>query len=294
MSRGRWSGSSDRVAPARKRLSLATGFRNVDRSGDPAACFHCLDIIANIPFFAQVKDESFRHIAESDPALILDAGCGNGTDLLSLASLLPPRSRIVGLDASASLTTHAAVRTTAVRDRVSIVRGDLLHIPCKSGSFDACRIDRVLQHIHRPEQVVRELARVLRPGGMLVAFDNDWETFHISLDDRKTAGRLGRFWHDRFASGQIGRELPAVLHESGFGDIRTGRRDLVLTDLAPAIPLFDLSHLLNEAEAAGVLAPATAASVREELHARERAGTFSAGYTGYLVRATKQANDDSP
>ena len=50
--------------PARpSRKSLATGFRNVDTSGDTDACNRCLDTIAAIPFFHEMKRDSIRIIA---------------------------------------------------------------------------------------------------------------------------------------------------------------------------------------------------------------------------------------
>ena len=74
---------------------LATGFRDVDRSGDTTACTRCLDLLSDIPFFHAVKEESFRIIAGTEPERVLDAGCGAGNDLCALAPLLPPSTRIL-------------------------------------------------------------------------------------------------------------------------------------------------------------------------------------------------------
>ncbi|MBP1927801.1 SAM-dependent methyltransferase [Methanolinea mesophila] len=266
---------------------LIYGFRDVDGSGDAEAYRRCLDCIAGIPFFCAVKADSIRIIAGTEPRRVLDAGCGSGIDLVSLAAALPPECGIVGLDASRSFLSMASERTREYRDRCSLVRGDLLGIPFRDGSFDAARIDRVLQHIREPGRVVRELARVLSPGGVLVAFDNDWDTFRIELDDQDQALRLTRFFRDSFASGRVGRELAGLFGAAGLEEIRAEPRNLVVTDLPTAWQLFDLSALLHRTEAAGVLAPAEAAEVREELSRRAEEGRFTAGYTGCLVRGTK-------
>ncbi len=63
-------------SPGHIRQSLASGFRNVDSSGDAAAYRRCLDLIAGIPFFRDVKEESYRIIADTSPQTVLDAGCG--------------------------------------------------------------------------------------------------------------------------------------------------------------------------------------------------------------------------
>jgi len=273
--------------PAPSRQPLAIGFRNVDTSGDTDACHRCLDLIAGIPFFRDIKEESFRIIADTNPLRVLDAGCGVGTDLVALASRLPAGSGIVGIDASESLLARAAERTKGIHGPCSLVRGDLTKIPCRDNVFDACRIDRVLQHIREPEATIRELARVLKPGGVLVAFDNDWETFSISLGDQEIAARIRRAWHDSFASGRVGKDLPSLFEACGIAAVRAEPRELVLTDLATAKQVFDLPDLLERMVRAGDLEPGETAVIWEELIRTERKGGFRAGYTGYLVRGTK-------
>ncbi len=273
--------------PAPSRQSLATGFRNVDTSGDTDACHRCLDLIAGIPFFREIKEESFRIITDTRPLRVLDAGCGAGADLVALASRVSPECQLVGLDASEALLSRAAERTSGCRERCSLVRGDITKIPCHDDTFDACRIDRVLQHLREPEAAIRELARVLKPGGVLVAFDNDWETFSISLGDKDISARIRRAWHDSFASGRVGKNLPSLFEACGITAVRSEPRELVLTDLATAKQVFDLPDLLERMVRAGDLEPGDTAVIWEELIRTERKGGFRAGYTGYLVRGTK-------
>jgi len=279
--------SSARGTPGPERQSLATGFREVDRSGDTDACHRCLDLITGIPFFHDIKEETFRIIARTNPGRVLDAGCGAGTDLATLASRLPPCCNFTGIDASESLLALATGRTMPFRDRVSLVKGDLIQIPVRDEQFDACRIDRVLQHLHEPEGVIRELVRVIKPGGVLIAFDNDWNTLSLSLDNQGTAGRIRRTWLESFASGRIGRDLPGIFRESGLVDIHTEPRTLTLTDLPVAEQVFDLPHLLDRMEQAGILTPGGVLGVWDELHCRADEGRFTSGYTGFIVWGMK-------
>jgi len=266
---------------------LATSFRDVDRSGDTTAHTKCLDMISDIPFYREVKEESFRIIAGTDPDLVLDAGCGAGSDLCTLAGILPAKSRVVGLDASASLLATAAGRTLPLRDRCSLVRGDLLHIPFGSGTFSACRIDRVLQHIHDPAQVIRELVRVIRPGGILVAFDNDWDTLSISLNDMTASVGIARFWSDSFASGRIGKDLAGIFRDAGLTEICVEKKTLTLTDLTVAEKLFDIPAMLERVTHAGISSENETAAIRKDLAERAGNGTFTSGYTAYFVWGRK-------
>jgi SAM-dependent methyltransferase len=274
--------------PARpSRTSLAKGFRNVDTSGDTDACNRCLDTIAAIRFFHGVKVDSIRIIAEGRPQNVLDAGCGTGIDLLALACALPEPFQVVGLDASTSLLARAAVRTAGIRDRCSLVNGDITEIPFGDSTFDACRIDRVLQHIQDPMQAICELTRILKPGGTLVAFDNDWDTFSISLDDRDIQGQICRFWRDSFASARIGKDLTRFFQECGMTGVSNRPQKLVLTDLQVAEQVFDIPHLLDRMVDAGEVKRGEVTEVRHELRRRAGDGTFTSGYTGYLVHGKK-------
>jgi SAM-dependent methyltransferase len=271
----------------RGRQSLATGFRSVDTFGDTEACTRCLDLIAGVPFFREVKRDSIRIVAGKHPLRVLDAGCGAGADLAALALALPAPAGIVGLDASASLLARASERVAASGTRCSLVRGDLLRIPFHDGTFGACRIDRVLQHIREPERAVRELVRILAPGGTLVAFDNDWDSYTISLGDQAIADRIRCSWRDRFASGRIGRDLDRIFETCGLEEICSQKRNLVLHDLPTAEQVFDLPHLLEQMAEGGELRRDEADAVRTEIVQRSQSGSFSAGYTGYLVYGQK-------
>jgi len=266
---------------------LAAGFRDVDRSGDTTAYTNCLDLLSDIPFFRNVKEESFRIIAGTAPEQVLDAGCGVGTDLLSLASHVPGHCQLTGLDASESLLARAAERTLPLLGRSSLIRGDLMHLPFRDHAFSACRIDRVLQHIPEPEQVIRELVRVTAPGGTLVAFDNDWDTLSISLSSHETSARLTRFWRDSFASGRVGKDLPGIFASAGLTGIHAEPRALTIVGLSLAEKVFDIRMLLDRMVRSGAMTSSGTAAVWDELLRRAQQGTFSSGYTGFLVWGTK-------
>ena len=95
----------------------------------------------------------------------LDSGCGTG----ALAYALAPHVReVVGVDTSpgflAAAREHAPPNTT-------FVEGDAQALPFGYGEFDLAGCLRVLHHVRRPELVVSELARVTRPGGLLLVVD---------------------------------------------------------------------------------------------------------------------------
>ena len=104
---------------------------------------------------------------------ILDVGCGEGRHTLS--AWLEHPVHAVGLDLSERDLGTAAGRgnefeASAPADaRLNFVRGSALDLPFPDASFDVVVCSEVLEHIHDYRGVLREIERVLKPGGRFVA-----------------------------------------------------------------------------------------------------------------------------
>jgi ubiquinone/menaquinone biosynthesis C-methylase UbiE len=98
----------------------------------------------------------------------LDAGCGAGTHLAAFASVRPRPGRIVGTDISARIlqTAEATARQAGVE--TELLQANLEALPFGDGSFDLVLCTQVIEHLLAPDGGMRELARVIRPGGRLV------------------------------------------------------------------------------------------------------------------------------
>ena len=100
-------------------------------------------------------------LAEVEPKRVLDAGCGTG----EFASRILAR-KIVGIDSSSFMVDRA--RENGVDARVAYVES----MPFTDDEFDAASCNWVLYHLRDLDRGLAELARVLRPGGRLVAITN--------------------------------------------------------------------------------------------------------------------------
>jgi malonyl-CoA O-methyltransferase len=96
-------------------------------------------------------------------AAIADLGCGAGRYLRHLAAWLR-QARLVGVDPSAAAGT-------ALPEGVEARAGGLLRISAADGEFDAVLAIESLEHSLLPERAVRELCRVVRPGGSILIVD---------------------------------------------------------------------------------------------------------------------------
>ncbi len=95
----------------------------------------------------------------------LDVGCGTGALAYALA---PLAGEVVGVDSSEEFL--AAARENAP-EGCTFVLGDATALPFPYGDYDLVGCMRVLHHVHRPELVVAEIARVTQPGGRILLVD---------------------------------------------------------------------------------------------------------------------------
>jgi SAM-dependent methyltransferase len=103
---------------------------------------------------------------------VLDAGCGAAVDAFVAAHLVGPSGRVAGADLSAEML--AAPRREAARSgprNLHLLQADLESLPFPDGSFDLVLSNGSLNLVPGKEAAYGELARVLRPGGMLAAAD---------------------------------------------------------------------------------------------------------------------------
>ncbi|HYH27665.1 MAG TPA: methyltransferase domain-containing protein [Actinomycetota bacterium] len=133
---------------------------------------------AALHWLADVRARSVP-AANGGRPLLLDVGCGGG--------LLAPHVRgyrHVGLDLSASALTEAR------RHGVEPVRADALRLPVRDGCADVVVAGELLEHVADVDAVVGEIARVLRPGGVVV------------MDT------INSTWWSRFSLVTVGERMP--------------------------------------------------------------------------------------
>jgi demethylmenaquinone methyltransferase / 2-methoxy-6-polyprenyl-1,4-benzoquinol methylase len=158
---------------------------------------------------------------------VLDACCGTGD--LALAARAHGAAEVVGLDFSAKMLERARAKGPGIE----WVQGDVLALPFEDASFDSATVGFGIRNVDDLEAGLRELRRVLRPGGRLAILE--------ITTPRGVLAPFYRVWFDRVVP-LLGRVLPGgdaytylpasvrrfpvpgelarLLEENGFGNVR--------------------------------------------------------------------------
>jgi ubiquinone/menaquinone biosynthesis C-methylase UbiE len=197
-------------------------FGGVDGSSDPAFEERILLNRISTAYYAKTLDWFFDSILRDiAPASVLEVGCGTGHVLHRCYEALARRpARTVGVDLSRFLVERAAERFPAYEFHVA----DGGALPFDSGSFDLVYASTVLVHTTDPGGIVREMARVAKPGGKVAVLDQDFETATLYPGDRERTRKILTALTDFWASGWIGRQLPALMTAASLTDIAVDAR----------------------------------------------------------------------
>lgn len=170
--------------------------------------------------FTRLFDKYAAQLELPPSARVLEVGCGTGATMRLLARRGDFTGKAFGVDQSPAFIEAAKkfARDEDVVERLDFRVGDAHSLEFPSATFDAAIAHTVISHVSDPVAVVREMARVVRPGGTVAIFDGDYASLTYAFGD-----------HD------FGRRMDAALVNLVFNN------PLVMRELLPLLPKLGLT-----------------------------------------------------
>lgn len=216
--------------------------------------------------------------------VVLDLGCGPGTDLPAFAAAAGSGGRVIGADSDPGAVRQAQERTAGL-SQVEVRDGDVQALGIPAASVDRVHTDRVLQHVPDPVAALAEARRVLRHDGRAVFAEPDWDTLVIDHPDLATARAYTRFITDRVVrNATLGRQLPRLAAAAGFRVVNVTPITAVFRDVKEADQVLGLQRVTGRAVAAGYLTQDSADQWLDHLATQP----FFAATTLFITTATAQ------
>jgi ubiquinone/menaquinone biosynthesis C-methylase UbiE len=135
--------------------------------------------------------------------LVLDVATGTGRLPLVLLEEPTFQGRIVGLDLSRKMLAVAAGKLRGYQNRVSLLHNPPEHLPFPDDTFDLVTCLEALEFMMHPHAVLREMVRVLRPGGLLVITNRQGRYARLMPGKVPSHERLVRFLRDDLSMARV-------------------------------------------------------------------------------------------
>jgi len=263
---------------------------------DAAAAFwvRFLDVMYAFP---EVRSNHRRivNLMELRPgSSLLDVGCGTGNFARDAVAIVSPGGRVVGCDISEAMLGIANTRTADAGLEIDYHLGNANALPFGDDSFDAARIERVLQYLDEPAKAVEEMVRVTKPGGWIAATEADWDG--ISID---CGGRLDHdIWRraigsisDGAGNGWQGREIRRLFIDAGLEEITCEAVIVIVTEARTMLEDLAGRVSMERARDAGAVSDQEVEQLVATALELDRTGRFTGGIPLYTVvgRVPRQA-----
>jgi 2-polyprenyl-3-methyl-5-hydroxy-6-metoxy-1,4-benzoquinol methylase len=189
---------------------------------------------------AQVQEADLWELASLTPgARVADVGCGPGAMVATLAEIVGPGGRVVGVDGDTqTVETARALLAAAAMTNAELRTGQAEDTGLAEASFDVVVLRHVLAHNGRAEQrIVDHLAQLARPGGHVYLVDTDMTTISISPSIPDADQLHARYlqWHaDQGNDLRSGRRLAALGRSAGL-TVEAFRGWFEIADLPPGM-----------------------------------------------------------
>jgi ubiquinone/menaquinone biosynthesis C-methylase UbiE len=241
------------------------------------------------PRFAAMMEAYFAAMRVHSANRVLDLGCGTGVAARAVASRAGFSGHVTGVDVSPYLAAEARrlAASEGLAETIEFCVGDSQRLDFPDNAFDAAVAHTLLSHVRDPLSVLKELRRVVRPGGMVGVFDGDY----ASLTFGSTDPEQGEADDDTIINAivthpRVMRQMPQLLRDAGL-DL-TASFAYVVADVGKAdFWISAIQSFVRLLPRAGAMTEVAARSWADEMTRRSEEGIFFGASNYYSFVATR-------
>jgi ubiquinone/menaquinone biosynthesis C-methylase UbiE len=154
-----------------------------------------LEVRGRHPRQAAIRAAYLDRLGKLSGQRVLDVGCGTGVVTRDLARLAGPEGAVSGVDPSWVFVDVAeTLRVDQGIENVDFAVYDGHTLPFPDGTFDVVTAVTVLCHVPHRSELLTEMARVVRPGGLVMVFDGDYASIQLEHPDRERTRQIADAW----------------------------------------------------------------------------------------------------
>ena len=171
------------------------------------------------PAFARMLRDYLEAMNIAAAATVLDLGCGTGLAARAIARRPGFSGRIVGVDLSPYLVAAAKrlAGEEGLAGRLEFRAGDVRRLDCGDAAFDVLVAHTLVSHVADPLSVLKEAARVVKPGGMVGIFDGDYASLTFDhADPLKGKANDEALISALVTNPRVMRQMPRLLRAAGL------------------------------------------------------------------------------
>ena len=171
------------------------------------------------PDVVEQREKVLALLAPAAGERALDIGCGPGLTTEALAEAVGPLGHVLGVDIAPAMLAIAKRRCAGL-SQVAFGMADVTRLPYENASFDVALASQVYEYVEQGDDALKELARVIRPGGRAVLVDTDWESAVWASHDDARMRRVIETWNEHIPHPQLPRTLRRRMEAAGFSNVR--------------------------------------------------------------------------
>ncbi|HSH41309.1 MAG TPA: methyltransferase domain-containing protein [Arenicellales bacterium] len=178
-----------------------------------------LEARASHPFFRRMMHEYLEAMNIDAAGRVVDLGCGTGVAAREIAGRDAFSGTVLGIDLSSHLVEMA--RRLGEQEnkgqRLDFQAGDTRKLSLPGSGFDAVIAHTLISHVDDPVAVLKEAARLVKPGGLIGIFDGDYASLTFSHEDPDESRRYDEaIQRALITQPRVMRLMPRLLREAGL------------------------------------------------------------------------------